>query len=561
MLRYWLLCVLFVSQLFSSPLTIPADGSIPAEFSLDFIHDADRSLVFEQVQDINFTQSTSNSFSLGYIPGQVWFRFSITNQGQSSRFLLNFSEAFYDDFTLYIQEGNNWAAHQTGLVQPLSQRMVYDILPSYPLKIKSGETKTFYLRTYSRFATMGELRIYSYEDYFSSVKLRRTSLHSFYFGSLIVIITLNLFLFIRLREKIYGFYAAYVFFFGLFVLLFSGLDLYLGLGPVHYLLHFAPSAAMAFLILFSLDFMRIRDFAPRLSTLLFVIALIFLLLVFLIMYDVDPWSMLMNHLSSLSFALLLFTAVYVAFHRCGLAVFYLVIMLPTVTTLALLSLMFTGDLPYQDLFRYSFLVGSFLEFNLFALILAHRFFETRELANRDALTGIYNRHYFNEITPGYLDNALRHHHRLCVLMIDIDDFKQINDTYGHAAGDKVLVKVANYLQGFTRKGDILVRFGGEEFLLVLYETAIEEGTTLAKRICKTITGLSIQLPHNNDLKLTISIGVSELEPLRDSHIEGIIKRADKALYKAKKMGKNCVICQTSDPIYNQSVNVTSCQNT
>jgi diguanylate cyclase (GGDEF)-like protein len=362
----------------------------------------------------------------------------------------------------------------------------------------------------------------------------------FYFGALLTIIILNVFLSIRLQESIYAYYASYVSSFSLFILVFSGLDFYIGLGKVHYLLHFAPSAVMLFLTLFSLKFLDAKKYAPKLYRILLSLSIAFAVLIILIAINVTPWYMVMNNLSSVTFALLIATALYIAKQNNPNAKYYLMIMIPTVFSLAFLSLMFTGDIENTDFYRYSFLVASLLEIGLFALILANRFFQTRELANRDALTKLYNRHYFNEISSGYFENSIQRGHNLSVLMIDIDDFKQLNDTYGHAFGDKVLIRTSEHLKNFSRKGDFIVRYGGEEFLFLIYDTPIESSFAMAKRICQYIQMSKLLTPKGEDIFITISAGLSQLDVDHDKSVEDIIRRADDALYRSKKEGKNRV---------------------
>ncbi|MGC9045888.1 MAG: diguanylate cyclase [Thermodesulfovibrio sp.] len=150
----------------------------------------------------------------------------------------------------------------------------------------------------------------------------------------------------------------------------------------------------------------------------------------------------------------------------------------------------------------------------------------------DPLTGIHNRAYLD-----FLKTKLK---RLktptTLLMIDLDNFKDINDSYGHLIGDNVLKKVAQTLRNNIKTTDELIRYGGEEFIVIAYRCDFVEGKALGERLRKAIEKLKFE--KNPDLKITVSIGVSQYEP--NEKISKNIEKSDKALYKAKMLGKNRV---------------------
>ncbi|MBU4110288.1 GGDEF domain-containing protein, partial [bacterium] len=159
------------------------------------------------------------------------------------------------------------------------------------------------------------------------------------------------------------------------------------------------------------------------------------------------------------------------------------------------------------------------------------------LAQTDALTGISNRAHFMDIANIYFDIAKRNVSSLQVLSLDLDFFKQINDTYGHQAGDIVLVTFVEEISKLLRKSDIFGRIGGEEFCIVLQNTSRKGALSFAQRICKTIENTSVDF-EGEKIKFTVSVGVADLEGEK-SMLE-LIKKSDKALYKAKESGRNQV---------------------
>lgn len=160
------------------------------------------------------------------------------------------------------------------------------------------------------------------------------------------------------------------------------------------------------------------------------------------------------------------------------------------------------------------------------------------LANNDPLTDLFNRRFFYKVANQLVKLQKRTLEPLSLTMIDIDNFKNINDQYGHQIGDHILKTIANELKNITRETDIVVRYGGEEFIILYPNTDINGAEIISKKICEYIKVLNFEKVDN--LNITISLGVSECY---DGNINNLIDRADEALYKAKKQGKNRVICQ------------------
>jgi diguanylate cyclase (GGDEF)-like protein/PAS domain S-box-containing protein len=162
-----------------------------------------------------------------------------------------------------------------------------------------------------------------------------------------------------------------------------------------------------------------------------------------------------------------------------------------------------------------------------------------ELAVTDDLTGISNRRHFFDNASRELFRSKRASRPLSIIMFDIDHFKSVNDTYGHAVGDNVLKKIAARISSNLRSLDIYARYGGEEFIICLPETALEDAKNVAERIRGIVEETIMQDTNNNDFKVTVSLGVASLSHDSDA-LEQIIEQADKALYKAKQGGRNRV---------------------
>ncbi|MBF0588645.1 MAG: diguanylate cyclase [Magnetococcales bacterium] len=169
----------------------------------------------------------------------------------------------------------------------------------------------------------------------------------------------------------------------------------------------------------------------------------------------------------------------------------------------------------------------------------------RETVLRDPLTGLHNRRFLEEFVETMVATATRKQSRISVLMTDLDHFKEVNDTYGHDVGDDVLRAFAKVLTEQTRASDTVVRFGGEEFMVILQESAEFSGDQVAEKIRSAVERLKIPLPSGGTLKRTISIGLARL-PTDSEDFWDVAKFADLALYKAKSEGRNQVVAYTEE---------------
>jgi diguanylate cyclase (GGDEF)-like protein/PAS domain S-box-containing protein len=163
-----------------------------------------------------------------------------------------------------------------------------------------------------------------------------------------------------------------------------------------------------------------------------------------------------------------------------------------------------------------------------------------ELASVDPLSKLYNRRYFSQTAEDIFKLAVREKFSLSVVMMDIDNFKHINDTYGHETGDDVIVALSEKLQNLSRTSDIACRFGGEEFIMLLPHTNINGALIIAEKIRVAISEIKLYPIDNHELQFTVSVGVAEVVIEVENNIEAAIKRADDALYEAKLSGKNRV---------------------
>ncbi len=221
----------------------------------------------------------------------------------------------------------------------------------------------------------------------------------------------------------------------------------------------------------------------------------------------------------------------------------------TVTALAV-----WGLIPYKTYTYRAVEIGMMIEAILLALALAEQFrliqdekIHAEQMARIDSLTGLNNRRAFSELVDPLWKTGIRYKHEMSVVLLDIDVFKSINDTFGHSQGDEVLIYTANALAQSARGGDILARWGGEEFILFMSETSLVDAVAAAERMRESIAALRVEM-GDKTVSLTASFGVASY--CKDSNefdsLDKLISTTDKYLYRAKALGRNRVYSPLSE---------------
>ena len=164
--------------------------------------------------------------------------------------------------------------------------------------------------------------------------------------------------------------------------------------------------------------------------------------------------------------------------------------------------------------------------------------ELKKLARIDYLTNIFNRRHFFDISRQYIEIARRNNTKLCMISLDLDNFKTINDTYGHKVGDIVLVEFTKIVNLFMRKSDLFGRIGGEEFSIVLQNTGIEDGFIVCEKIRKEVEDTTVKY-EDKTIQFTVSIGIVQLTS--ENSVDELLEKSDLALYQAKENGRNSIV--------------------
>jgi diguanylate cyclase (GGDEF)-like protein len=165
--------------------------------------------------------------------------------------------------------------------------------------------------------------------------------------------------------------------------------------------------------------------------------------------------------------------------------------------------------------------------------------ELIDMSHRDPLTQIFNRRYFSEQSKRIKSFSQRNNNiPFSIITLDIDKFKKINDTYGHLVGDEVIIKVAHIIEAEVRTSDIVARFGGEEFVMLLQDCDLDNAYKVAEKVRQDIEKAVVSVHIDTEVRFTVSIGVAQFNETDNNNIELTLSRADEALYKAKNIGRN-----------------------
>lgn len=541
-----------LSKILFANITIDNSSKIIDTFTISYYNDTTGSLGINDIVKLDFNKTLPNAFSLNHTEGKDWFQITLHNNSDNEEFLLYSNDAWWYELNLYSFENSKLIKVENGLKVFLKDKKIKDTHPTLAFHIDKGKNKTLYIEGNALLGSVQKFIIYTNADLHLEHQLFSIGLYTFYMGAALVVVLLNLLLFFTIRERIYIYYALYVFTFTIIAMTIEGVFEYIFPGSF-YSLHFLVAISLGLLILFSREILQTSKFSPKIDKVLIFFAIVIFILAPLIYIDPVKWLIPYNNLLPIPPLLILFSAITTRKNNTKEAAYYLIFMSFYVIGLFTYAVLILGLVPYTNFTRYVYIVSSFFEITLFSLVLANRFNTTRkekyiiegnlkkaqEFANHDTLTKLYNRHYLHSYLSVCFHRAKREQEEVSVIMLDIDHFKSVNDTYGHNVGDIVLKNIASVFINTTRKSDVVSRYGGEEFVIILANTKLEDAQILAEKIRSNVENMKSKYQENKELSITISLGISLLKE-EDTSMQTVINRADKALYNSKSSGRNRV---------------------
>ena len=498
-----------------------------------------------------FSTSDSPVLSLGNGNPAHWITFTVNNPAQNDLLRrLIIENSWLDLIDLYIiNNGKLINQQQAGDQFPFSVRPIHHRFFAFDHHYPSGNSQVFIrIETPDTMIVsifFGSLNDSAARDVFSSYS------YGLLYGIIIALLLYNLILYFNIGIERYLYYVIYLSMFLISNIAYTGHGFWLfwpeNLWWQQWLI---PVSIMFYSItgiIFALSFLQTRSKFPRIFSLItFICITLFVIQSTLILLEMQAESItfavtfvIFFSVSTLSLALLSL--------RSGKreVKFFLIASIATLLGSSVTAMTSLGIIPYSALTFRAVEIGIAIDVILLSIALAEKFrllqqdkLRAEKLSRIDPLTKLYNRRAFNEVATTIWHNAERYQQNLSIMVLDIDHFKVINDQYGHGTGDQALQSIAKALKEVVRDGDLLARWGGEEFTILLPETNLIQALTLAERLREIIAKLHI-IADGTELKFTVSIGVAQKENEMSS-IENLFNQADIFMYQAKQAGRNQV---------------------
>lgn len=548
-------------------------------------------------ENLDWQESQSDSPSYGFSPHTYWFRFTLPQQDHAS--LLELDYALLDEITYYrVEQGEIREEILTGDKYNFSERPVQHRFFLFPIP-ETEQDQTILLKVRSTSAVQLSLKLWPKNAFFEKDQYSIME-NGLYYGIALVMFAYNLFLFFRLRSRLYLLYVFYVATFIVNQLSLSGFS-YQFLWPNMPEWHqksISVGVPLGFFasLFFVKDFLKIKLFFPKVNFLIWIqifIAGTIVILGLLLPYNiVIPYVAGFSVVSSLT---ILVVTYYVMLNRMyKYEIYFAVAWTAFLIGIGILAMNKLGIIPRNGFTESAAQIGSVIEIVLLSFALAERLYDEiqrrfeaereimqikenliltqkkqkQELESRvksrtqdlqsalekvkelnlelfnlstmDQVTGVHNRRYFDNALHQTYGGAIDKQSELSLIMIDLDYFKKINDTYGHLAGDLCLKEVARTVRNIVKRtSDLVCRYGGEELVVILSDTPHEQALKIAERIRHDIEGLNVVFA-GQVIRVTASLGVASVIPDNQKTSALLIDQADKALYQAKAEGRNCI---------------------
>lgn len=550
-----LLAIFWSAPTISAPLSLAQHNETPLGRYASFIKEKsgrlDLSAVLAAQKSGGFTPATSPVLTFGIGSDPVWIHLAVDNPTQTSMHKqLSIETAWLDQVEMYfVHAGKTIASYRTGDAQVFSQRPINSRFFVFDHNFNPGVSDIF-----MRVATHDPMVIPIYLMSPAQMHAREVKQEYSYgvvYGFLFALLAYNAMLYLSLRSSRLLFYALYLAMFIIMNISYTGHGFeWLWPNSVAWQLWSPPIFIFLYGssgVLFAARFLDLRVHFPRVYRAVTGYCMVVgALLAIAVLAGSQRYALLLAFIFAFSFSIImLFLGVVSVYSGLRLARYFLLAAISVIVGATLTTLSSWGFIPFNTWTFRAVEIGMLFDATLLALALAYQFHVLQEakiraerLAQLDPLTGLNNRRAFYDKAEPLWSTGLRKGRHASVILIDIDMFKQINDTYGHAHGDAALIAIATTLLKMIRQGDVLARWGGEEFVAFLPETNIHEAVALAERLRAAIA--STPAHHaTGTTSLTASFGVASKEA-HHTTLDALISDADSYLYQSKQQGRNRV---------------------
>lgn len=507
-----------------------------------------------------FTPGNSPVLNFGIGSNPVWIHLAVDNPaGAPLHKRLSIETAWLDNVEVYFRyQGKTIATYRAGDDKAFSQRPVNSRFFVFDHTFNPGVSDVFI-----RIETPDPMVVPIYLMSSEQTHVREVEQEYSYgivYGFLLALMAYNAMLYASLRSSRFLFYSLYLAMFMIMNIAYTGHG-FEWIWPTSVKWQLWSNPILIFLygvsgLLFAIRFLDLREHFPRVHRAVIGYCIVVgCLLATAVLFGSQLYALLVSFTFVFLFSnIMLLLGVISVYSGLKLAKYFLLAAIAAMVGAALTTLSVWGFIPYSSWTFRAVEMGMLLDATLLALALAYQFHVLQEakiraeqLAQLDPLTGLNNRRAFYDKTEPLWSTALRKGRDASVILIDIDMFKQINDTHGHAHGDEALIAIATTLLKLIRQGDVLARWGGEEFVVFLPETNIQEAIALAERLRTAIA--STRAHHaTGETAITASFGVASKEG-HHATLDTLISSADSYLYQSKQQGRNrvgyCLIGQNT----------------
>lgn len=531
----------------------------------EYLLDYSKILQYEDIIDnrLPFHQHRESSFKLNP-KATLWIKCHISGSGNkdtqtitSHRLFLVFDNTMLGSIKLYLPVFKNGATDtieiKDGWMEGAENSETSFFYPTFVLPDNMDTSRPVFLSVTGPYNVPFRATLWT-EDAFREKSNLLILVFGFCSGVLIAMLLNNLVLYLYTRDKSYVYYIFYVFFLLTWQSILFGLFRFFGLSLGNFMSNYVvifAAGAMLFAVMFARMFLNTVKTAPRHDVVLKGIAVsatvIILLCIFQFYWIANQLVYFFAQISTVVLATAAISSLRSGFRP---ALYYLVAISLLLASAIIFFLRFYGLLPNNIFTRHALLVGSSIESVLLSLALGYRFRLLRDeeqtlrmnqeklqaISITDELTKLFNRRYLDASLQKKIFEARRSNAPLSILMMDVDRFKDFNDTYGHPEGDKVLASLSKLLIQNLRGEDIACRYGGDEFVIILHNAKQTTALEVAERVRSGFEKTPFNPGGGKTIQVTVSIGVTQLLP--DETSEQILSRVDHALYKAKQSGRN-----------------------
>nr|WP_277344832.1 diguanylate cyclase [Pseudoalteromonas sp. Z1A8] len=515
---------------------------------MGYFTDLTEKMQLNEIQKQNFHIS-SNSISLGTAAKVTWAKIELENLDKKiQKIYLHHPYAYHNHKVELYEVIDNTLVRERILDMDNPATLQWMYRGSAVFDIELQNKKTLYIKSISFSHQWFSLNLYN-EDQSKRALLGQYTDIALLVGMILALIIYNFLLFISSRLKEHFYYSCYLVCGGFWIALSYGMfaDFFNIFGSITLKWHLSLVAMPIFLILFMINIFETKNKYPiEHWALISIIALLTINFIYGL-FDIVTALKYSSSLAAVMMAVSLSVSFSMLFRKHPIALFFLIGHGLFVIFSILAVFFYKGKAEFNYINSHGVGIGIMLEALVLSLIIAYRIrilenlkikqADLQLLASTDPLTQLFNRRHFSLAATELLNKAKQMHSPISAIILDIDHFKRVNDTYGHVAGDKSLRCVADIIRQHCRKHDLLARYGGEEFVILMPDTSSSQAYALAEKMRQTLEHTEVSINKSLSIRLTMSIGITDVKP-DNIDLDDVINQADKALYIAKNNGRN-----------------------